>query len=198
MGTPLAPGSLSPQLMRQPGYKPASQLGPRNTQTLPSVNFMSIQRQGSPGRNQVELMAKHRSQPWPLKSDKLWDKGLFDEYLHKTPASVPGLKKSPIEKPTRKSPVKNSLDYNNNVQRSLAIADSLQARQQQQLEQVERRLQTDETRLRKRIEKRLLEVETKLHEALAEDRQSWQRRAQQNNSKHSPNGPKLSPSKKRP
>lgn len=138
----------------------------RNTQTLPSVNFMSIQRQGSPGRNQVELMAKHRSQPWPLKSDKLWDKGLFDEYLHKTPASVPGLKKSPIEKPTRKSPVKhginspvkNSLDYNNNVQRSLAIADSLQARQQQQLEQVERRLQTDETRLRKRIEKRLLEV----------------------------------------
>ena len=27
--TPLAPGSLSPQLMRQPGYKPASQLGPR-------------------------------------------------------------------------------------------------------------------------------------------------------------------------
>ena len=42
----------------------------------------------------------------------------------------------------------------------------------------------------------VLQVETKLHEALAEDRQSWQRRAQQNNSKHSPNGPKVSPSKK--
>lgn len=190
--TPVSPAAIQPPKSPSGGTnKPASQLGPRPPPSPPR----------SPLRNQLESLPElesHTAQEWPLKRDKVWSQELFDEYVHKTPGSVPGLKKvdrmlingTPINSPgmgsppysmsPAKSPVKPSLDYDSNMQRSLEIANSLQAKQQSHLEAVERRLHGDEKRLRVRIERRLEEVETKLHEALAEDRQRWQRRAREN------------------
>lgn len=144
----------------------------------PSPPRSPLRTQG--GAEYQELPQVQTAQQWPLKHDTVWSQELFDEYVHKTPAAVPGIKKAsplrlsrvpprspgpPSLSATQELPispnkpvVKPSLDYDANVQRSLVIAESLQAKQQQQLEAVERRLQSDEKKLRNRIEKRLQEV----------------------------------------
>ena len=170
--------------------KPKSPKLRGSKQSTPHGSRRSSRGQRLP-KPETPLDQKLPQQHWPLKEDQLWSTELLAEYVHKSGSNSmradPDMARHTFPK---KSDTRRSLldiarggeagddpRLPAHINRLHDIELRIKTQQQKAISDAEKKLVNDEHQLRHRIERRLNEVEMKLHIALSEDRQRWQKKA---------------------